>query len=68
MNARSGMGDSLTQYIGQTFEDAELAGWRGAGWYFWDESLSHCYGPYTDQLQAIHDRNQYYEALSRGRE
>lgn len=43
---------TCVHYLGEEIEDADLAGWEGPGWYFWDETQSHCYGPYDDVVSA----------------
>ena len=30
----------------------KIQGYEGPGWYFWDESWSHCHGPYESQEKA----------------
>jgi hypothetical protein len=49
------------EYLGIPFTDCEIAGWQGAGWYFWDESDAYCHGPYTSFEEA--DEAMYKYAL-----
>lgn len=39
-------------YITEPFEDSDNRGYRGPGYYFWDETQVYCYGPYEFPLQA----------------
>jgi hypothetical protein len=50
-------------YIMETWEDADLAGWIGPGWYFWDETASICYGPYNSEREAFEAQRDYYRRL-----
>jgi len=43
------------EYIGEEFfekPDLKKIGWTGNGWYFWDETLANCYGPYKTREEA----------------
>jgi hypothetical protein len=45
------------------FEDGGRAGWRGLGWYFWDETEAYCYGPFQDRVLAEEALKKYIETL-----
>ena len=45
----------------------ELVEQRDDGWYWWNEVLSECFGPYETEAQAIKDR-QYYLGLLNDKE
>jgi hypothetical protein len=43
-----------------TCEESEnLHGVNGAGWYFWNETWSDCYGPYDTEEEAKEELNRY---------
>jgi hypothetical protein len=46
------------QYIAESFEDSDLAGWTKPGWYFWDEAAS-CHGPYESEQEARAKLDEY---------
>jgi len=45
---------NYVEYLSEGFfENAAERGWKGAGWYFWDESDGqYCYGPYLTIFEA----------------
>lgn len=47
------------ELILEAFPDAELAGWKGPGWYFWDEVGQYCYGPYPLEDEALEHLENY---------
>ena len=55
----------MIQYLGEVFifPDAKLAGYTIPGWYFWDETLTHCYGPYDTQEDAKKAFKEYVAQL-----
>jgi len=44
----------------QEFRDA---GYNGAGYYFWDETQSYCYGPYESALKCHEMAYEYAEKV-----
>jgi hypothetical protein len=44
-------------------EFPDLAGWTEPGWYFWNETLTHCHGPYATEEEAIIAFSEYCEHL-----
>jgi len=42
----------MIEYIDKPWEESDVAGWHGVGWYFWDESQIYCYGPYPSKILA----------------
>ena len=40
-----------------------LYGWNGPGWYFWDETEAHCYGPFETAEEANKKLKEYAETL-----
>lgn len=40
------------QLIDEPFENCDLAGYTSPGWYFWDETITYCYGPYDTRELA----------------
>lgn len=49
----------MVQELRETFPDAEIAGYTDAGWYFWDESQAHCFGPYATEDEALAEQDRY---------
>lgn len=47
------------------FEDSELAGWTGPGWYFWTEDQAHCIGPYDSGQEAMREQEAYAKMQNR---
>jgi hypothetical protein len=45
------------------FENAVERGYKGVGWYFWDEVEQDCYGPYLTYDQALVALDKYAENL-----
>jgi hypothetical protein len=46
------------------FENAVERGYKGVGYYFWDEADGqYCYGPYATKELAIMKLNEYGETL-----
>lgn len=46
--------------------DSWDSGWRGSGWYFWDENESYCYGPYESAEKAKDELYKYNKRLEEG--
>lgn len=51
------------ELIEQMFQDGDLAGWDGPGWYFWDETEAYCHGPFTTKSEAEAAKTKYAEQL-----
>lgn len=54
------------QYISEwtgSLEDAKAAGYKGPGWYFWDETWAYCHGPFTTQSYAEEALQHYCDSL-----
>jgi len=45
--------------VAEIWEDADCAGWRGPGWYFWDETQAYCHGPYESEEIAKQKSDEY---------
>lgn len=56
----------MIQHLLHNFEDAELVGWEGPGWYFWDETEAYCYGPYRTKQEAEVREEFYFDWLKTG--
>lgn len=44
-------------------QEADLAGWDGSGWYFWDETGAHCHGPFGTKQEAEELLTKYVENM-----
>jgi hypothetical protein len=53
----------MIQYISETFPDADLSGYTTPGWYFWDETQAHCYGPFATRDDAVCAASEYADQL-----
>ena len=53
----------MIEYIAITFPDANLAGWTGPGWYFWDEAQSSCIGPFGSKAECERAAKHYGDQL-----
>lgn len=42
-------------------QEAELAGFNGSGWYFWDETQAHCHGRFDTPQEAEEALTYYVE-------
>ena len=51
------------QYLTEC-EDGDLAGYTGPGWYFWDETCTHCLGPFDTKDEAKAVSNRYWLTLA----
>lgn len=51
----------MIEYIdnNRPFEDAEERGYRGPGWYFWDETQTDVFGPYKSEEDAKQEELRY---------
>lgn len=58
----------MVQYIRTSFPDATLAGYSLPGWYFWDETQAHCYGPYESKTRAQSELTRYAVLLAERRD
>jgi hypothetical protein len=56
--------DNNVQYLHEPFENSDIAGYRGPGWYFWDETQAGCYGPYNSKEEAEWWLEEYARYLS----
>jgi hypothetical protein len=54
----------MVGYIECGDADMLLAGFRGPGWYFWDETSTRCYGPYSSEEIAVGAWMQYADWLN----
>ena len=52
------------QYITEGGPDSDLYGYKGPGWYFWDETWTQANGPYPDLEKAKKAMRKYEEFLS----
>lgn len=43
--------------------DRDLAGWNGAGWYFWDETWTNINGPYNTEDLALEALVKYMKTI-----
>jgi hypothetical protein len=59
-----GIRDSRAVELLKTFPDADVAGWDGPGWYFWDETEAHCHGPFGTKVEAEVAMKKYCLELS----
>lgn len=53
----------MIQNIRHPFEDSDIAGYQGPGWYFWDETGMYCYGPYRTKSEAAKEKHAYAKQL-----
>lgn len=44
-------------------EDAQESGWKGPGWYFYDETWSYAYGPHKNKEEAHVACQRYCDTL-----
>ena len=51
-----GWGRLLLRFM---MERAREAGYTRPGWYFWDETQAHCYGPYATRTRASEVAKEY---------
>ena len=56
-------GNDVVQFLSQMWETANMQGYAGRGWYFWDESSFNCYGPYDNREEAEKKSSLYYHEL-----
>lgn len=59
------MGIAHVQYIDKPWQDCEHYGYRGPGWYFWDETDAYCYGPYVAEIIASKALDEYAYQLDK---
>lgn len=56
--------DNVQYLFDGDFDNAEQRGWKGEGWYFWDEADGqYCYGPYKAYFLAKNAMDQYAKTL-----
>lgn len=61
--------DSPVEYLEKSWgDDANIQGWKGPGWYFWDETWAFCHGPFGSESQASLALQAYAEELARNTE
>lgn len=58
----------LPQDVSDDSMNMALAGYRGPGWYFWDETDAHCHGPYINEDKAREAFFEYARVLNYGAE
>lgn len=51
------------EYISGDWDTHADYGYRGAGWYFWDETGRWCHGPYDSVSEAYTAMKNYTESI-----
>lgn len=59
------MGIAHVQFLDKPWEDCEHQGYKGPGWYFWDETDIYCHGPYVAEIIASKALDEYAYHLER---
>lgn len=54
----------MVQFLSQMWDTANMQGYAGRGWYFWDEAECDCYGPYDNREEAQKKSSLYYCELN----
>jgi hypothetical protein len=58
------MSNQIDYLAEDNFENAAERGWKGSGWYFWDEADGqYCYGPYLTTQEAESGMREYAKYL-----
>lgn len=63
MAEKEGYAGDPVEYLDSPGEATWDWGYRGPGWYFWDETWAYCHGPYDTQEEAGRKVDEYAAAL-----